>query len=403
MKGFSLIQLAPAQGSKGPRPKRPAATWFLQVAPQHIDLVTSDLKIQGFEAAPRAAALGAGCLKFQDTAGIGDTLAPEALPPALAHPYIQRIWRQDHLWPGALKDPQFFDKCAEGLWVRWQRAHPGQRLDPAKIGVSTTFRDRSHLRGRLLQSLVCKVTTAQSDAKQTHDRPCESGLEVLLTPKAAIGSFLPHQATLHSLGLGKINPAETTPLPLASRAGLKALQALDFAWTKNFWPAPPFQKPSDKPLLGQHWLDLGASPGGVSSVLLRLGAQVTAIDRAQLAPDIAADPSLVFICADATLVDPALVRRTSKVSTFDGLFCDINGSPEAARRAVAQLVSLLGEGQLLIFTLKLREPSLWKTELSLCEEFFCGLDLEILAARHLEANRDELTIFARRCAERHQG
>jgi 23S rRNA (cytidine2498-2'-O)-methyltransferase len=72
------------------------------------------------------------------------------------------------------------------------------------------------------------------------------------------------------------------------------------------WPQP-----------GERCLDLGASPGGWTYVLARLGAQVIAIDKAPLDPKVTAMPGVEWRGESAFGLDPASVGST------DWLFSDI--------------------------------------------------------------------------------
>src|SRR5215813_8693174 len=56
---------------------------------------------------------------------------------------------------------------------------------------------------------------------------------------------------------------------------------------------------------GERCLDLGSSPGGWTWVLQSLGARVVSIDKAPLAPEIAALPGVEFQQASAFALDPA--------------------------------------------------------------------------------------------------
>jgi len=58
------------------------------------------------------------------------------------------------------------------------------------------------------------------------------------------------------------------------------------------------------PAKGETCLDAGASPGGWTWALSRLGASVTACDRAPLDERIAAMPGVRFICSDAFSIKP---------------------------------------------------------------------------------------------------
>lgn len=64
-------------------------------------------------------------------------------------------------------------------------------------------------------------------------------------------------------------------------------------------------------------LDLGASPGGWTWVLARLGAKVTAVDKAPLAPAVARLPNVTVLQQSAFALEP----RT--IGPLDWLFADI--------------------------------------------------------------------------------
>jgi 23S rRNA (cytidine2498-2'-O)-methyltransferase len=71
------------------------------------------------------------------------------------------------------------------------------------------------------------------------------------------------------------------------------------------------------PKAGETCLDLGASPGGWSWVLAKLGAQVIAIDKAPLEPRIAAMPNIEWRQDSAFALEPA------EFGTIDWLCCDV--------------------------------------------------------------------------------
>src|SRR5882757_3664849 len=88
-----------------------------------------------------------------------------------------------------------------------------------------------------------------------------------------------------------------------NRAYLKLWEALV---QLRRWPQP-----------GERCLDLGASPGGWTYVLAKLGAQVIAIDKAPLDPKVAAMPGVEWRGESAFALDP------SNVGPIDWLFSDI--------------------------------------------------------------------------------
>jgi 23S rRNA (cytidine2498-2'-O)-methyltransferase len=72
-----------------------------------------------------------------------------------------------------------------------------------------------------------------------------------------------------------------------------------------------------RPQPGETCLDLGASPGGWSWALQRMGARVISVDRAPLAPEIARLPGIEHRFESAFALDP---RRLGRV---DWLFSDV--------------------------------------------------------------------------------
>jgi len=119
-----------------------------------------------------------------------------------------------------------------------------------------------------------------------------------------------------------------------SRAYLKLWEALT---RTGRWPAP-----------GETCLDLGASPGGWTWVLAKLGARVTAVDKAPLDPAVAAMPSVTesrdsafalapepvdWLCSDVIAYPDrllALVRRWIEARAARHIVCTIKfqGAPD---------------------------------------------------------------------------
>lgn len=82
------------------------------------------------------------------------------------------------------------------------------------------------------------------------------------------------------------------------------------------------------PLPGERCVDLGASPGGWSWVLARLGARVLSVDKAPLHPAVAALPNVEFRRASAFALKPAEVGPT------DWVFSDVVCYPERLFRLI---------------------------------------------------------------------
>jgi 23S rRNA (cytidine2498-2'-O)-methyltransferase len=73
----------------------------------------------------------------------------------------------------------------------------------------------------------------------------------------------------------------------------------------------------ERPRAGQLCLDLGASPGGWTWVLQRLGARVVSVDKADLDPRIAALPGVEHRQESAFALDPV------EIGPIDWLFSDV--------------------------------------------------------------------------------
>ncbi|MCK9524056.1 MAG: hypothetical protein M0R76_13600 [Proteobacteria bacterium] len=82
------------------------------------------------------------------------------------------------------------------------------------------------------------------------------------------------------------------------------------------------------PRPGERCLDAGASPGGWTWVLTQLGADVLAVDRAPLAPHIAASPQVTAWQRNAFTLPP------EEVGPVDWLFSDVICYPAALLRWV---------------------------------------------------------------------
>ena len=115
-----------------------------------------------------------------------------------------------------------------------------------------------------------------------------------------------------------------------SRAYLKLWEACT---RFGAWPAP-----------GETCIDLGASPGGWTWALAKLGAEVLAIDRAPLDPAIAAMPGVRFEAASAFGIAPFAV---------DWLFSDVIAYP-APLLAMVQRWIASGQTRHVVCTVKLQ-------------------------------------------------
>ena len=149
--------------------------------------------------------------------------------------------------------------------------------------------------------------------------------------------------TLPAAGRLLFSPTKTSPFPLGecrfvedrtgppSRAYLKLWEALTLLGAH--------------PLPGERCLDLGASPGGWTWVLARLGATVIAVDKAPLDPAIAALPSVEYRQDSAFALSP---------EPIDWLVCDVIAYPA---RTLALIERWLGSARCIVCTIKFQGPT----------------------------------------------
>jgi len=133
------------------------------------------------------------------------------------------------------------------------------------------------------------------------------------------------------------------------------------------------------PQPGQSCLDLGACPGGWTWVLAKLGASVAAIDKAPLAPNVAAMPGVTWRQGSAFGLDP---RNEPAV---DWLFSDVICYP-ARLLALVQRWIAAGKAARMICTVKFQG----ETDHEAARAFAAIPGARLL---HLHHNKHELTWF----------
>ena len=95
-------------------------------------------------------------------------------------------------------------------------------------------------------------------------------------------------------------------------------------------------------------LDLGSAPGGWAKALAELGAQVVAVDPADLDPAVEALPNVQHLRLRAE----ELSARHDLAGAFDIMTCDMNVDPEEAAAVMCRLARLLKPGAVAIMTVK---------------------------------------------------
>lgn len=284
-----------------------------------------------------------------------------------------------HSWPCSPPDvPGFVEKAARAMQRKFAERNPRAillgALDPGG-GGRYYQKLASNLRGRALQLFPPELAAVRDPESLEPDAPVLWGLV------GSEGLFCGLQSPRLSNGFypgGTRFISQSGPSSI-SRAGAKIAEAIH---QLRLHRAPP--------AAGAHWLELGASPGGMTSELLARGYQVTAVDRAPLDERLSGAAGLRFIRADAGEFHPPAD------AAYDALLCDMNGDARDSIECVARFTKHLRTGALVVFTLKMPGVSELDPMLALQRSVIAiaaGAGLEILARTHLSYNRHEFTLF----------
>jgi 23S rRNA (cytidine2498-2'-O)-methyltransferase len=344
---------------------KPATRRLLRIPEVFADLAPEILACAGAEN-PLPLAGGWYAVKVPE----GNSLPPDA---ALFVPWRLPV---EHSWPCCPeKTEQFIEKAAQALVKKFgPRGPQAVLMGPLDAGSPQRYYKSlaSNLRGRTLQ-LFPKLPAGSAEEQD----PAVPSLFCLVGKEGLFaGMSTPRDAGgFHPGGMKFIRQSDGA---MISRAGAKIAEALH--WLRLLRePLPP----------GSHWLELGASPGGMTGELLQRGFHVTAVDRAPLDARLHHAPGLTFLKADAAAFRPPPAAR------YDALLCDLNGPAPLAIRTVSRLASHLRPRGLVVFTLKtpgsetLAEVSALSGSVE-AEALASGLTL--IGKTHLTYNRREFTL-----------
>jgi len=131
-------------------------------------------------------------------------------------------------------------------------------------------------------------------------------------------------------------------------------------------------------------LDIGAAPGGWTSLLIERGLDVTAVDPADLHPSLTGHPRVTW-----------LKRKAGEVSfppgAFDLLVCDMSWDPATMAKAVLRHAPSLRAGAEAVVTVKLLHRKPMQTIRNVTEQLVRAFDIR--RAKQLFHNRDEITLY----------
>ncbi|WP_428376789.1 SAM-dependent methyltransferase [Lichenicoccus sp.] len=133
---------------------------------------------------------------------------------------------------------------------------------------------------------------------------------------------------------------------------------------------------------GDRCIDLGAAPGGWSWALAQLGAEVIAVDKADLAPEVAALPNVTLRRESAFGLQPEQEPET------DWLFSDVIAYPERLLGLVSRWIAA-GRTRRIVCSIKFQGA----TDHALADRFAAIAGAMLI---HLAHNKHELTFMWRR-------
>lgn len=211
---------------------------------------------------------------------------------------------------------------------------------------------------------------------KTRNFPCKipntpMGLYTLLDEKTMIASA----KTSSSLPAGKIEFMEDHENP-PSRAYLKIQESLTL-FSTFFGENLPDEE--------SKCFEAGACPGGWTWVLRQLGAEVFAVDRAELAPSLMKDPKVKFLAHDAFTLKPEEVCVQMRTEKLDFVFSDVICYPERLFEWIKMWIESK-KTKNIICTIKMQGAVNWE----LIGKFAAIPNSKIV---HLNYNKHELTIL----------
>ena len=305
------------------------------------------------------------------------TPKPDAVGHSDAAKFVRWNMPVQHAWPcNPQKMEGFIEKAAQTLFKKFGARNP-QTILVGQINAGSPDRYykglATNLRGRVLQLFPpLRVKEVEEQNPEAETLFCLVGREGLFcgmqSPRASNGFYA---------GGSKYIGLESPDL--ISRAGAKIAEALHYLLLY-------------RPLLpaGSHWLELGASPGGMTAELLARGQRVTALDVAVLDQRLQNRRGLKFVRCDVAAFQP------EQGAKYDALLSDMNGDPLEAMKQVIRLSEFLKMKGLVVFTLKIPRVETMHEPLEIFDAIVqtaASEKLNLFAQTHLTYNRHEFTLF----------
>jgi 23S rRNA (cytidine2498-2'-O)-methyltransferase len=289
--------------------------------------------------------------------------------------FLRWIVPVHHNWPTHPTQTQaFVEKAAQGLLRKFGNASPVNVLVTSLYSDPQSRAMASNLRGRALQVFHFE---GRSPAPEGVDP--DGHLVVALVGPQGLQAGLTtarRSKSYYGSGVRYVNQSDEA---IVSRAGAKIVEGLMFLRLCKALPAEG---------LAIRWLELGASPGGMTAELLKRGFAVTAIDRAALSPALRRHAALDFRRTDVATFAP------DAKTPYGALLCDMNGPWEHSSAEVFRLSHFLTPGAPVVFTLKFNAMSAPLAVLEAVRRLHslaAAQGLIPLLTTHSTYNRNELT------------
>jgi 23S rRNA (cytidine2498-2'-O)-methyltransferase len=347
-------------------------THLIRISEVFLPLAGEILEILGAEKVKR---LGSEYYLFQ-------TEAAERIKDSAAARFVRFHLLIEHSWPcNPEKMEGFIEKAAQSMYYKFESRNPQTVVLGQLDGGSrkTYYKALSaNLRGRVLQ-----VFDLDDDAPKKVEEQ-DVGKESLFCLVGKEGIYCGMSSPLEAGGIyaGGTKYIAQNADDVVSRAGAKLAEGLHFLEMYRVLPKE-----------GAHWLELGASPGGMTSELVKRGYVVTAVDRAVLDAKLARHPNVNFVKQDvAEFVPPRGMK-------YDAFLCDLNGPPRQAVELVTRLKDFIRAGGLVFFTMKTGGVETIAQMEELERDVIAvaaGNGFAKIARTHLTYNRQEFTMFFER-------
>jgi 23S rRNA (cytidine2498-2'-O)-methyltransferase len=334
--------------------------WMLQVTQHAVKVWESDF-LHELDLNPHLTHLGRDFYELKTTSQLNhkqllDTGLPRWICPI------------EHRWPAHPDAKDFVERAAQGLMKKFGDAAT------SIVVVSPTPELRSvasHVRARLNQ-----LSTDLGAQFSNADRTSGATLNALIHRKGVIAGLSNNKIETGSpfdAGLGFLSPKQEESK--VSRAAGKISEVLSLLKIANV----------DCVDLN-HWLELGAAPGGMTQALVEAGASVTAVDLADMKPNLLQHPKVQHLKIHADAIQSA--------SQYSALLSDMNGPTELAASIVSRLIKTMSVGAVVVHTLKVQDFKNMRSAIRMATSSFERSGAQVILIRHLFHNRKELTIVA---------